>query len=54
LAEQRAIAIDQWFLLQGNQEVRRIASQCFAEKPRRRDADGRERMSFDDECRTDD
>ena len=46
LPQERAFAVDQRLLLQGNPDVRRIAAQCFAKKTRRRDAGDRERMSF--------
>ena len=54
LAKQRAIAVDQGLLLNGQPEIRRVAAKRLAKEPRGRDADDRERMILYDERRADD
>ncbi len=54
LAKQRAVAVDQGLLLDGQPEIRRIAAKRLAKEPRGRDADDRERMILYDERRADD
>ena len=54
LAQERVSPSDQRLLLQRNPQIGRIASQRFAEKSRRRDADDGERMALDDERDADD
>ena len=42
-----ASAIDQWFLMQGNLNIGRVAEKGFAEKSRRSDSDNRKGMTLD-------
>src|SRR5579884_125471 len=49
LPKQTARARDEWLLLDGNPDIRWIAAQSLAEEARRRNADHRERMPFNNE-----
>ncbi len=54
LAEQRGVAVDERFLLERDEHVRRVAAQRLAEESRRRDASDGERAPLDEERGADD